>query len=154
MATVTLTTNGTTFTFAEGEVKKISSKINANTETQEISGTGPATAYTYDYQGAVKTITISGVLFETDTTRISGYTITSILDQKQWLESIVSGTQNAITFTSNYETMSSLSATGAIAPFLSSADYTYVKVQDMSFDEFEGLVEELAFSITFIVGQA
>ena len=154
MTDVALTVNGTTFTFAEGEVKKISSKINANTEQQEISGTGPSSAYTFDFQGAVKTITISGILFDTDTTRVSGYSINSIVEQKQWLESLVNGVQGAITFTSNYESLSVISSVSPVAPYQGAFGYTYVRVQDMGFDEFEGLVEELAFSITFIVGQA
>lgn len=153
MTDVALTTNGVTFTFAEGEVKKISSKISANTEQQEISGTGPSSAYTYDFQGATKTITITGILFDTDTTRVSGYSIDTIIEQKQWLESLVNGTQLPITFTSNYETLSIISATSPVAPYQGAFGNTLVKVQDMSFDEFEGLVEELAFSITFIVGQ-
>jgi hypothetical protein len=154
MADISLAVGGVTFTFAEGEVKKISSKINTQVEAMAISGAGPATAYLYDYEGSVKTITITGVLFSTGTSRISGYSIDTIIEQKQWLESLANGIQSAITFTSNYESLSISQSAGATPPYQGAFATTKVFVQDMSFDEFEGNVEELPFSMTFIVGQA
>lgn len=155
MTDISITTSGgTTFTFAEGEVKTISSKIVSNIESQELPTTGPSGAYVFDYQGPIKTINIKGILFATGTSRVSGYSIDSIIEQKQWLESLINGTQQALTFTSNYETLSVLGSTSVTAPYQGSFTYTKCYVQDMSFDEFEALVEELSFSITLIVGQA
>lgn len=151
---VSLTINGTTFTFAEGEVKKISSKISTNVELMSITGAGPATGYLYDYEGPVKTITISGVLFETAISRIAGYSITSIVEQKQWLESLANGLQTPITFSSNYESISISGKISPPAPYQGDPTNTTAFVQDISFDELEGFVNELPFSMTFIVGQA
>lgn len=152
MADVTLTVNGLTFTFNEGDVQKVSCKITTFIDQQEVSSLGPANAYLYDYDGVTKTISISGVLTLAATTRIAGYTITTIYSQKQWLESLANGQQTLITFTSTYDSQSVTDNTG-IAPFQGGFTSTYVMVQDMSFDETAGDPSELPFNITFKVGQ-
>jgi len=153
MADITITTSdGTKFTFAEGEVKQISSKITTNIEAMAISGTGASTAYLYDYEGGAKTITLSGILFETGTSRISGYSVDTIIEQKQWLESLCNGTQLPFTFTSNYESLSVLSASGPTPPYKGGFTNTKCMVQNLNFDEYEARVEELKFSLTITVG--
>lgn len=151
MADISLTVDGVKFTFAEGEVKKTTSNIDTNLDVMAMSGFGPSFAYGFDYEGVNKTITISGSLFATGTTRISGYSIDTAIEQKQWLESLANGYQNPITFTSNYETLSVHSNLSATAPYQASFTNTTVKVKSMSFDEQDGLTGEISFSITFEV---
>lgn len=154
MADISLTTtSGVTFTFAEGEVKTIKSKIDTNIENMEISGTGPASSYLYDYNGCRKEISITGHLFTTATSRVSGYSIDTAIEQKQWLESLANGIQQPITFTSNYESLSILSSAGPTPPYQGSFTNTKVMVSNMDFTEVDGEVEIIAFSITFVVGQ-
>jgi hypothetical protein len=153
MTDISLTMNSKTFTFASGEVKRIASSISTGIENNTISASGPSASYTYDYEGVAKTISISGILFETGISRVSGYSIDKIVEQKQWLESLANGAQGPITFTSNYESLSVLSVAGATAPYQASFTYTYVKIGSLTFEEIEGNVEELKFSIQMTVGQ-
>lgn len=153
MADISITTtSGITFTFAEGQIKTINSKIEANIEPQAIPTVGPSGAYLFDYNGPVKTINLTGDLFATGTSRVTGYSIDTVIEQKQWLESLINGNQQPLTFTSNYETLSVLSQASATPPYQSSFTYTKVFIQSLSFNEQEANVEALPFSMTLIVG--
>jgi hypothetical protein len=152
MTDISLTAGGYTFTFAEGEVSNIRSRIDSGVEEQPISATGPASAYTYDYEGCNKIITINGVLFETTSSRVDGYSINTIIEQKQWLESLANGSQSNITFTSNYETQSVLYSASATPPYLGSFTSTNVKVKSLNFSETIGEVNKVDFEIVLNVG--
>jgi hypothetical protein len=149
---VTITSGGTTFTFNDGDVKKITSSIGSKAEQQEIASTGPLQTYLYDYDGCLKTITISGYLTPASSTRVSGYSIDAIVEQKQWLESLVNGAQTTITFVSDFESLSVLGSTSPTAPYKGSFGYTTGMIQDMSFTQSEGDPNRLQFSITILVG--
>lgn len=151
MADISFSVNGVTFTFQEGEVEKISSKITSNIEPEAIPSLGPLATYFADYNGPIKTITITGSLFESATTRVTGYSVNTIIEQKEWLESMINGAQTTITFTSNYESLTISSINGATAPYLGSFGYTKGFIQDIGFDETIGEVGILPFTITLVV---
>ena len=152
MTDVTLTVDGYTFTFNPGDVEKVDEDINAQPEQTDISRTGPMGAYVYDYAGVLKTITISGFLTTAATTRISGYTITTLTQQKQWLESLANGSQSGITITSNYSSSSVSQKVGSTPPYLGSFVPTTCKVGPMKFTERTGDIERIPFNMTFYVG--
>jgi hypothetical protein len=155
MATPTLTVGGITFTFNDGDCKKVDEDIQSEMENATVGGKGPMGSTNYDYTGVIKLITITGFLTEAASTRVSGgYTITSILAQKQWLESLVNGQQTAVTFTSTYSTQSVLGTTGASAPYKGSFTSTKAFVQKAKFTEVEGKPSVLEFSLTLQVGNA
>ena len=144
MVNVTLINGaGETFTFADGEVQAVNSTVNADIEQLAFPGIGPASAFGFDFNGPIKIIRISGVLFETTATRTDMSTTTTILQQKQWLEENVDGFQLGRAFTSNYE---SQSFDGAA--FIS----TNVLVGTLSFNEQVGNPETLIFNINLLVG--
>lgn len=153
MATdVSLTTNGITFTFAAGEVDRVESTIIANTEQQELPSQGPANALLLDTNGPIKTLSISGILYETASSRTTSGTITTILSQKQWLESLINSNQSTVIFTSNYESQTVLDSTG-VSPFQAGFTTTPVKVEQLKFTEEEGNPNLLRFEMTLRVGQ-
>ena len=147
-----LTTGGYTFTFQNGDVTKITSKIVTNIEVTSISGFGPLGGYIYDYEGVTKQIAISGRLTVASSTRVSGYSVTAILTQKQWLESVANGIQGAIEFDSNYESQSVLSSSSPTAPFLGSFSTTYCKIASLEFNEEEANPDMLPFTMVLEVG--
>lgn len=153
MADISFLVNGITFTFAEGEVKEINTEITTNIEPVTISVSGPSATYVYDYDGCRKEITLVGILFATGTSRVSGYSIDTIIEQKQWLESLANGNQSPIQFSSNYESLSVLSTASLTLPYNGSFSNTYVKIVSINFREMEGLVNELPFTIKMVVGQ-
>jgi len=153
MTDISFLINGVTFTFAEGEVLSIKSSYSPDTENVPLSKTGPMNAYNYDYNGVQKSITIKGVLFAASSTRVSGYSIDTIIEQKQWLESLINGDQQAIKFTSNYESTSILTTTGATAPYQAAFTNTYVMIKSMNFTELEGKTDHIEFDISMVVGQ-
>lgn len=150
---IKFTVNGYTFEFEEGEIDTVECTINANLENVPISSTGPLGGYVYDYEGVGKFIVIKGKLFDTNTTRVVGYTITTIQLQKEWLESLCYGNQSNITFQSNYERNSVVSGASATAPNLASFNSTTCKVASLKFIEREATPDLLEFEITLIVGQ-
>ena len=156
MTDISLTVGSYVFTFAEGEVNSIRSRVGSGIETQKISATGPLSSYIYDYEGCEKSITLSGQLFETTTSRVTGYStgysINTILAQKLWLEGLANGNQTNITFTSNYETQSVLYSASVTPPYLSEVSSTTVKLQSINFTETTGEVNKLDFELVLIVG--
>jgi hypothetical protein len=154
MTDVSLTTNnGYVFTFANGEVEDIKSNLQADLTYVSKAKTGPMSNVTYDYTGVKKILTVRGILVSTTTSRVSGYSINTAVEQKQWLESLVNGNQKAIKFTSNYESLSVLSKLGATAPYESAFTNTYVRIQNISFSEKNGLVDQIPFTMSLIVSQ-
>lgn len=152
MADVTLTIGSYTFTFNEGDVKKVTESIAGTADQQEIAGAGPMSAYVQDYDGVKKVIKVEGHLTVAASTRIPGYTITTIFQQKQWLESVLNGSQTQITFTSTYATQSILSAGAATPPYLGSFTSTKAKKGFITFYENEGDPSRLQFDATLLVG--
>jgi len=152
MADVSLTVNSKTFTFSEGDVKKVSSTITSKAEQVEIAASGPGTTQLYDYDGSIKMITVSGVLTDASSTRVAGYSIDTIIEQKQWLESLINGSQNSIKFVSTYESLTVLNATSATPPYQGSFGYTYLMLSTITFTETEGNPNKLDFTMQLMIG--
>jgi hypothetical protein len=152
MVDVKLSVGAYAFIFNEGDVKKVESNIESSAEQQKVSSTAPLSARIYDYDGCTKIIVIRGKLTDASTTRVSGYSILTIAQQKYWLESLANGVQGQITFESNYESLSAISSASATAPYLASFSTTKCKISNMKFDEVEGLPNQLEFSISLMVG--
>ena len=151
--TVALTKNGITFTFLDWEIDRVKATLLQSPDNTPITSTGPMGSYIYNYDGATKSITVTGYLQLASTTRTSTGTITSIADQCKWLEGLFCGSSQGITFTSTYNTQSPDYETGAVSPF--PAHYTNTTVIGGMFehDEINGFVNELAYTLTLIVGQ-
>jgi len=139
---VTLTNGGVTFTFSEGECESVRSGLAANLDSDSMPGSGPLDAMLFDYNGTLKTITISGFLFNDGTNHLDSGTATTINGQRQWLEKILNGSQTVTTIDSNY-TSSWNGSAWVVSTCLKSA---------IEFDERTGDPNRLAFTINLIVG--
>jgi len=131
------------FTFEQGEVKDVKSRTAGDIELNALPGSGPSQAIGFDFNGVIKMITISGVLFETTASRVDTSSVTTILEQKQWLEKQLNGAQFPKGFTSNYESQSYDGNS-----FVS----TQVFKGQLEINETEGSPEALPFTITLLVG--
>jgi hypothetical protein len=152
MTDISLTVNGITFVFQSSDVKKVVSDIVGSPTQTARSNAGPMTTDVFDYDGVSKVITVEGVLTEASTTRISGYSVTTILAQKQWLESVLNGAQRVMEFESNYESQSVLSSTSATPPYLGSFTSTKLMSGRARFEEDVDTPLRLKFTLTLLVG--
>lgn len=152
MAAPTLAVNGITFTFNEGDVDSVKSSIIAKPDPTEISATGPMGAILYDFDGVLKRIVLTGFLTLAASTRTSTGTVTTILAQKQWLESLANGSQNPITFTSTYETQSVSEVSGAASPNQAAFVSTKCMMESFEPNEKSGDPLRLPFIMVLVVG--
>lgn len=144
MTDTTITGNiGDVFTFADGEINRIFHRIAGDIEITSFPGLGPSTAFGFDFNGVIKVITITGVLFETTASRVSGASVTTLLEQVQWLEKEINGDQLARSFTSNYA-----SQTFDGTNFVSTAIFAGL----FEFSENAGDPEKLPFTLSLLVG--
>ena len=153
MTNVSLDISGITFTFQDGDVNTCKGAPSSNLDNSMISGTGPMSAYNYDYEGCGKSINISGVLTPADTDRTSTGTCKTILAQKQWLESLINGQQESISITSRYESTSVDTTAGNTDPQQANFEQTYCMVQSMTFEESAGNMAQLPFNMTLLIGE-
>lgn len=151
MADVSLTANGRTFTFQSGDCQIVESTITPELDVTPITQSGPRGTRVYDYAGVNKVIRLSGFLTPASSTRVQFYSITSVLEQKQWLESICNGNQSAITFSSTYEGQS-VTGSGGTVPYNASFGTTTVFVTSLKFTETAGKGQPLAFEMSLVVG--
>ena len=144
MAQPTITNSvGTIFTFNDGELKSVRSKVIADIDQTSIPGLGPAQALLFDFNGVTKMIQIKGELWTDGTNRLSSGSAITILEQKQFLEQNLSGLQSAVTFTSTYESQT-----------FDGTAYTTTKVMwgSIAFEEVSADPEVLKFNATLLVG--
>lgn len=109
-------------------------------------------SYNYDYNGSKKIIVIKGQLTAAASTRVSGYTVTTILAQKQWLESLINGSQSAITLTDDFAGQSVYQSSGATPPYNASFTTTKAMVGIFECERQRGNPNMLPFTITLEVG--
>lgn len=143
---VTLTgKDGDVFTFDEGEVEDVVADITASYEQYGQYTGGPSESYVYESDGPTKVISVSGVLYETATSRTDVGTTKTIDEQRQWLEKQFSGGQSPQNFSSNYAgtTYSSLSD--------SFVQTTVIKGK-ITFRESSGNVDTVQFNMFLLVG--
>ena len=146
--------NGTyTFVFENGEIDKITESITSEPDSSPMPTQGSSNTFIYDYSGVTKKLNMNGQLFLTTSTRISGYDIKTISEQKKWLESLETGMQTAYTFTSNYFGESTDSEVAATPPYLMGFSTTTVFIESIKFDEECANPEQLSFDMSLIVGR-
>lgn len=144
MADVAITNSaGTIFTFSQGEVDKVRSQIVADVEQTAFPGGGPLNAFNFDFNGPLKIINLTGALFETTASRTDSGSVTTILEQKQWLEQNINGLQTSTTFTSTYDAQ-----TFDGSSFVN----TTIMFGQMEFNEEAGNPELLPFTMQLLVG--
>jgi len=149
---VNLIVNGITFTFLAGEVQSVESVVTQNPDKIPIYGSGPMGGYVFNFDGAVKTITVTGVLGLAPSTRTSSGTITTIKQQKQWLESLCAGNADSITFNSEYESETCDVLTGATSPYQSHFIQTKGVVATLRTIREEGKVDYLPYTLQLVIG--
>ena len=134
---------GVTFTFAPGEIAKVRSGTAADIDQTALPTSGPSQAFLFDFEGVRKVIQINGALFLTATTRTSTGITKTILEQKQFLEKSLNGSQSSVDFTSTYD-----------AQTFDGTTFVQTKVMwgNIEFEEIAGDVEELPFTMTLLVG--
>lgn len=145
MTDITLTgQDDAIFTFAQGEITNVKGRAAAEVEINALPGSGSSSAIGFDFNGVLKMITISGVLFETSSSRVNTSSVTTILEQKQWLEKQLNGLQLPKGFTSNYDSQS-----------FNGDSFVSTKVFKGLFEwnETEGSPEALPITITLLVGE-
>lgn len=154
MADTTFVVDGVTYTFDKGQVKSIRSEITVNLDNESLAISGPMQAMLFDFEGALKKITIDGVIIAATTTRTSLGTTTTILSQKQWLESILNGNQSLITFSSTYEAKSVTTSRTPTSgdPKLATFANTKVMASIIEFTNEGGNPNALPFKIVLFVG--
>jgi len=103
MAVTIQNSGGVTFTFDDGEVETIEVDKEARLDENPTPASDSDQAYILDFNGCLKTITITGVLFETTSTRTSTGTTTSIADQIAWFEAIINGSQSGSILNTNHQ---------------------------------------------------
>jgi len=133
---------GVIFTFNEGDCTDITSSIGANLDSDSMPLSTALDALLFDYNGVLKTITVTGALTLATSTRTSSGTVTTIDSQRQWLEAFIDGNQLGSTFVSNY------TSTWNGSTFVDSK----VLVGNVTFTERSGFPNELSFTMTLIVG--
>ena len=154
MVDVTLTTGGVTFEFQPGDCESCRSLINSGVEANELPASPPAAAMLFDFDGPTKQITLSGRFTEANTNRITpggAGTVTTILQQKQWVESVINGNQSPIVFTSNYESQTA-GFGSATSPYQAAFTLTRVMILTFETTESEGNPNALDFSLTLLAG--
>ena len=149
---------GQTFTFLNAELTRISSRISSTPDVDPLPSTPPGGAFSFDLSGAVKFITINGMLLDsTGSNRVSGgTTVETILQQKRWLEALHTGNQSPVAFTSNYESYtfagSGTSSTDIDNFVDGTGALTYVMVIDITFEEVEAVGGKLPFTLKLACG--
>ncbi|NCD00107.1 MAG: hypothetical protein EOL95_10455 [Bacteroidia bacterium] len=149
---VTLTRSGITFTFLIEEISSVKSRTSQMPDRVSITGTGAMGAFIYNYEGATKDITVTGYLIDANTSRTSTGSITTIAEQKKWLEGLFAGSNTKITFSSNYEAETPDTETGFVLPYVTHYKNTTVIGGTIDFEEIEGEVNWLPFTMTLMVG--
>lgn len=133
------------FTFNDEEIRAISVDIVASVEQYGQYTGGPADAYLYESDGPVAAIVIRGTLLTAATTRTSSGVTTTIDQQRQWLAKQINGSQIPKAFTSNYAATMYSNLTSGFVP-------TKIITGRFSYGEEEGLVSEVPFTLSLLVG--
>ena len=133
---------GVTFTFNDGDLEEIRSKVMSELDFSAMPGMTADAAMIFDFNGVSKTITINGVLTNTGNNTLSSGNAVTIDEQRQWLEKVLNGAQVGTTFTSNY------SSTFNGSTFINSPVY----FADVEFTERTDTPNALPFNINLYVG--
>lgn len=154
MGDTSIKVSGYEFIFQAGDIVYIESTIESKKETIEIAATGPMGCLNYDYDGSTKIIVIKGALTTAATTRVSGYSVTTKLAQKQWLESLINGSQSEIELEDDYEGQSVLNSSSPTPPYLGGFTSTKCMAATISFKKVAGDPNRIHYTLTLQVGGA
>jgi len=141
------------FTFQPSDIDSVEEVIGADIQNIKIASSAPAQALNYDYNGTEKTIVITGRLHTADTTRVAGYSVTTKIAQKQWLESLINGAQGDIELEDDYAGQTAYTKAGATPPYLTTFTSTFAKAGNIRFRRDNGKPNEIPFTISLFVGQ-
>jgi hypothetical protein len=156
------------YTFPAGSIDSIKTTISSGVETNDSSTTGPAFVQGSQMDGAKKTITISGRLIDNPSASVITTTsgtppnIRSKEVQKLWLEALPNGMQIAPLEFYSYLNQKSIetgvstttfvdSVSGANVEIQGSFVTTKVYIDSFTYDEEEGNVESIFFTLTLTV---
>lgn len=139
--TITIS-DGTAFTFNEGDVKNVRPRISTDLEFDSMPQEVASKAMLFDLSGVKKVITVTGELQDTNTNRLSTGTATTINQQRQWLEKNLNGTQSGALFDSPY-----CSTWNGIAWVISPVLFSVIEWSNE-----EGNPEGLPFQMVLFVG--
>ena len=134
MANVTIKNGTKTFTFELGDVENVKINKVGQLDVNPMPASDSDFAFVIDFNGVLKTITISGAISESSTTRVNDETVKTIAEQIDWLLTLVDGTQSGYTFNSTFQ-----------------ANKT-VYCKKIEFNEEQGLVTKAPFTIEFVEG--
>ncbi len=134
MAEPTITNNGTTFTFNNGDIEKVTVNKSGNLDENPTPASDSDSAFIIDFNGVLKTITLIGKITLATSSRTDVGTTLTIEDQMDWLLDLVDGVQNGYTFNSTYQTSKT------------------VYCRRVNFDEISGEANYVTFSIEFVEG--
>jgi len=153
--------NKQTFTFLDGDIVQINSRISSTPDADPMPLSAPGDTIVFDLNGSSKIITITGSLHDsTGSNRVSGgspTTVQTIAQQKRWLEALHTGSQTPVAFNSNYDKYT-LSGDGSSEDVVNdfvdgnSAYQTYAVILETTFDELAGDPNRLPFIIRLIAG--
>ena len=104
MSNPTITKDGVTFTFQDGNVKDVTINKQGSLDENPMPVSDSEYTFVMDFNGVTKTLTLNGTLTTALTTRTSTGTTTSVEDQMDWLITLVNGSQTGYTFNSTFQT--------------------------------------------------
>ena len=134
MANVTIEKDGVTFTFQQGDVEGVKMNKQGQLDENPTPASDSSYAFVIDFNGVIKTITLTGAITTATSTRLSTGTATTISAQIDWLLTLVDGAQTGYTFNSTFQTGKT------------------VYCRKCSFDEVSGEVTKSPFTIELVEG--
>lgn len=134
MADPTLVNGGVTFTFYPGSIKSLSVDKLAGLDVNALPISDSDETFINDFNGTLKTITITGTLTPETSSVISPGSVTSVTDQINWIEALINGNQSSSTFTS----------------LTQSAIKVYI--QRFNYQEEQGYSDRVTYTLTLLEG--
>ena len=168
MATTITNFQGEIFTFPAGSIDSVKTTLTSGAEVNDSAGSGPMMSQGTQMDGVKKIIVISGVLIDSPTASVITMTsgtppnIRSKEVMKAWLEALPNGMQirpldfssylNEKTLQNNIGTTSFYdSVTGADVLINGTFVNTKVYIDSFTYDEEEGNVEAIPFTLNLTV---
>lgn len=134
MSNPTIEKDSVTFEFQDGDASKVTIVKQAHLDENPTPASDSDDAFVIDFNGVLKTITVTGQLTDATTTRTDTGSVLTIEEQINWLEALVDGAQAGYLFNSTYQTNKK------------------VFCRKVTFDEECGKVNESPFTIEFVEG--
>ena len=104
----TIENGGVTFTFKEGNVSDVDIEKKGNLDENAMPASDSDNAFILDFNGVIKTLTLTGELTPSTTSRTDSGSVKTIEEQTDWLMDLVDGSQSGYTFNSTYQTNKTL----------------------------------------------